>query len=315
MSARSNPVVQHLCRLGISSLVSCRRPVRHTCRSDSLLARGGWLAMVAIVIAWLPATPAAAVSRTWFLDNGVTVAPCTDDPSIMTAKFTPAAGLSLQQAANMAGFDHFNWLQTIIQVPAGWTLQQVSKTGAASTLSTPTADPLQNSVDYKLQISTAAGTTSVLSLQAGFQDKNPCYWGEDWTKWWQAGNLYGTPSVATSSALFFADRPSFPSSIMAADDYVYFETKLVGVRADGTIDTLDDVAGTTFDWKTDAETDVAVFAQAIVGVIPDGNLPAVASGGVADAHIVTPEPCALALLSISAGCFLAFIWRRRTRAS
>ena len=86
---------------------------------------GCWL------LSWreLPATPAAAISRSWFLDNGVDFGSGADDPSVIVAKFAPGDGLTLSQAAAMSGFDHFNWLQTITQVPAGWTLEQVSKTG------------------------------------------------------------------------------------------------------------------------------------------------------------------------------------------
>jgi len=214
----------------------------------------------------------------------------------------------------MSGFDHFNWLQTITQVPAGWTLEQVSlKTGAVSTLSTPVFDPLENSVDYKLQIKTAGGTKEVVGLEPGFMDKNPCYWGEDWARWWQPGNLLGVPTPTTVSMLLFVDRPSMPSSIMGPDDFIYFETKLVGVKTDGEIDLLDDTIGTTIQWKTNAQTDSTILDKAIIGVIPDGTLPPVAAGGVFDAHIVVPEPCAIALLGIGAVCFLAFACRRRTQ--
>ena len=112
------------------------------------------------------------------------------------------------------------------------------------------------------------------------------------------GNLYGSPTPATASTLFFVDRPSLPSSILGPDDYVYFQTQLVGVRADGTIDPLDDVAGTTFQWRTNAQTDSGVFDEAIIAVIPDGTLPPVVFGGVSDAHRVVPEPCAATLLGI-----------------
>jgi hypothetical protein len=311
MSEQHRSVGKTLSILAESLHAGRSRSLRVYCRESSI-RRYVTLALLAIALAWLPVTPAAASSRTWFLNNSVSISMNSGDPGAMVAKFTPAGGLTLQQAANIAGFDHFNWLQTITGLPAGWTLEQVSKAGVVSALTTPIYDPLENSADYKLQIRTASGTTEVVALQTGFLDKNPCYWGEDWSRWYEPGNLFGTPTVVYSSTLLFADRPSMPSSIMGPNDFISFETRLVGVTADGTIDLLNDTAGTSFQWKTNAQTDSVIFDDAILGAIPSGTLPSLVVGAVFDAHVV-PEPSTIVLLSIGAVCSFAFAWRRRWR--
>jgi len=281
----------------------------------ALNGRIGSIVAVAIVFSWMMTTPAAAETITSYevLCNSVTIYPTDPEtPGAIVAKFTPNSGLTLDEAAADCGVDHFNWLQTIVGLPAGWSAEKIIRSNeqVVGNLSTPIFDPLENSVDYAMQIITPAGTKQVAPLAAGFFDKNSCYYGEDWSTWWQPGNLHGTPQVAFSKALLFYDSPSRPDDVSGPDVSISYLTQLVGVKADGTIVSFD-APGTIFAWTTNAAHDSDVHPEFILAMIPGGpTLPPVVSGGISNVHLVS-EPSCTAFLCVGFACLFISAWRRR----
>lgn len=273
---------------------------------------------MAIFFTWIAATPAAAETFTSaeILSNSITLFPSDPDaPGAIVAKFTPNNGLTLDDAASACGVDHFNWVQTVVALPAGWTAEKIFRSNGTlvGTLDAAFYDPLDNSVDYALQIATPAGIKQVVPLASGFRDKNPCYYGEDWAKWGQPGNLYGNPQVVFSKALTFYDRPSMPDDVWGLGTSMSFLTQLVGVNADGTTVSFN-APGISFAWTTNAAHDHNVQSSFLLALVPGSNLPPVITGGISDMHLV-PEPSCTALLCVGFACLFVSAWRRRKQAA
>jgi hypothetical protein len=133
------------------------------------------------------------------------------------------------------------------------------------------------------------------ALQSAFADDKPFYWAEN-------GQL---ASYTGLNALQFEDSPNAPLGYFRDDDFKQFETRLVGVKADGTYVSWDSL-GTNFVWKSNAVHDSLIgrllFGEAVydlvyTAAVDDGTLVTVLAGEVFDIAVV-PEPSSLQLLSV-----------------
>lgn len=172
------------------------------------------------------------------LKGAVTAGPAPDKASAMVAEFKPKNGVTLKQAANALGFDHFNWEQKITHIPPGWTIQLVDLGGnliatadvkangdvvglrdTNGTLLSPVLDPALNSATSYYRYVRSDGATSTVGLVAGAKDNKPYLLGEDSSLSTLSGNLYyqgpgapmttnGVPKAANvAQTLNFSDVP------------------------------------------------------------------------------------------------------------
>ncbi|TRU63715.1 MAG: PEP-CTERM sorting domain-containing protein [Microcystis aeruginosa Ma_QC_C_20070823_S13] len=130
----------------------------------------------------------------------------------ITATFQPKFNLTISQAAQLCGYDHFNWYQVIDTDP-----------NPPGGLSVPYVDP-------PIGGGPAFG---------GFADNLPFYWDEQGA----TGTGYHLQDNLTANTLHYEDTPSEPS--LTAGQFLGFNTFLVGVLPDNTWDTL-----YAFSWKS-----------------------------------------------------------------
>jgi hypothetical protein len=131
----------------------------------------------------------------------------------ISAQFTPRFGLSLDQAAGLCGYDHFNWHQVVTTdpyPPAG--------------LVAPYTDPPNG------------GGVSF----GGAADNLPFYWDEFPDN---IGSGYNLEDNISDSTLFYSDTPAEPN--LQLGEFLGFTTSLAGILADNTWDVL-----YVFSWKS-----------------------------------------------------------------
>ena len=165
-------------------------------------------------------------------------------PSI-TATFHPNLGYSLKQAAQLAGYDHFNWLQIVTRDDALSypypLINRGMKDQNGDLPSVPYFDPVAGGYQYQVK-SCPQGTTFPVA------DNLPWYWDEKYTFLCAPSSPSSPPEarsigvVTTSKTLQFEDKPSTPFGLRAD-----FFTALAGIYPNGTGDILD-FPGTIFDW-------------------------------------------------------------------
>ncbi len=149
----------------------------------------------------------------------------------MQASFTPNFNLSINDAASLCGYDHFNWYQVVTNDP----YPPDAKSNPGVPLTVPYVDPPIGGYGY----------------QAAGDDSLPFYWGENWPT---AAEL---PAHTTNTTLSFIDYPA--ESRLQPGEYIGFTTTLAGILPDNSWDAL-----FSWNWITD-------FNGTVGGVSIRGN--------------------------------------------
>jgi len=129
----------------------------------------------------------------------------------ITATFQPKFNLTTSQAAQLCGYDHFNWYQVVNNDP-------YPPTKNGTPLTVPYVDPPLGGYDYQ---------------QPTGDDNLPFYW-----------NASELATYDTGTTLTFTDTPA--EYRLQPGEFIGFNTFLVGVLPDNTWDTL-----YAFSWKSD----------------------------------------------------------------
>jgi hypothetical protein len=145
------------------------------------------------------------------IDGAVSVNTANSNRTL-NATFTPNFGLSLDEAAEICGYDHFNWYQVITIDPY-----------APGGLVVPYVDP------------PSGGGASF----GGFADNLPFYWDEEGA----TGTGYHLSDNETNTALLYTDTPAEP--LLQPGESLGFNTSLVGILPDGSWDIL-----YNFEWQS-----------------------------------------------------------------
>ncbi len=254
-----------------------------------------------------------------FLSNGTKVDPVDvevdpDTPAEIDATFRPAAGaLSLTQAAQLLGVDHFNWLQTWYEKPDSWTVYR-SESGSHALLAPsvvgsgvssmpPLPDP-DTHPDADIEVQYAPGAPNGIVAKDGNTDSYPYYFNEP-----LAFDPAGIDAIEGVDVLRFNDSPRFSPiedefgnvyQPYGPDQYVGFSTILAGVNNDDTYSAKTFPGTQTgFSWQTDA-----TFAGGGIDGLqylrvfnPGSSVPPVTSGGVLGVQVFTENPPVLAPIS------------------
>lgn len=153
---------------------------------------------------------------------------------VMTADFIPNYNYNLQDAANLGGYDHFNWLQLITrddfiescsQPYTSLCLDLTNDKGQLPQVAYEDAPP----GGYYYQTSPAGIFPARDSLP------------------WYLDEVFGNPIIddfTTVDTLSYRDMPNNPLGYV-----IDFQTILAGVYANGTGDILDGIEGTVFNWR------------------------------------------------------------------
>ena len=149
--------------------------------------------------------------KTFTSNNGIT----------MNAIFIPNFQLSLDEAAKLCGYDHFNWVQYITDIPSPNPFRAINNPQKA--LSTPFLDPPLGGYTYQ-------------SAEGG-DDTLPYYLGENGPT---ASELQ---TSSTKTQLSFDDSPAWGN--LPAKQSINFLSALVGTLGNGKFDTL-----YAWNWKT-----------------------------------------------------------------
>jgi hypothetical protein len=210
---------------------------------------------------WSTTIPTATFKQ---VVNGADLVPIEDysGPGTMGAQFNIPAnfGLNVQQVANLGGYDHFNWLQTI----TGFSYNGVPESSIApfglSVLGRPT------------------GLDPALGGNLGRRaDSFAPYWNE--VNCFLCGSDYYLMSGVNQTV--FRDSPNLIQAGWSAN----FETQFIGVRSDGSYDVLTDTLddpGLTFQWEY-TQTSIFCLSGADCGVVASvlSNIdPSLAGNGV-----------------------------------
>ena len=212
----------------------------------------------------------------------------------MYAIFSPQGNLTLSEAAVICGVDHFNWVQHFTSVPTHWTLTKTfffGNDGDVVTPPPPLLDPINTSNPlywYMARSSLLPAGTLPLTFQTDVPlDNEDFYWNEP-----DERTSYETPR-----GLPFFDTPKFNEKyIRPSQDFVEFETELVGVYSDGSYKYWRNI-GTNFRWKSntrcDDQTRIVDGSASLIGyfkLIDPTNTPDVMSGGIFDMSVDSPSP-------------------------
>lgn len=221
---------------------------------------------------------------------------------VIRADFTPKYVLSLGQAATVCGVHHFNFRNTIIDLPGAWEVEDKGVLVKASGFGVPAPgllDPLPGGGRFYTDPRLMYGPIEI-TYGPSFDDNNPSYFDDD--------------AVDTSGRLLqFVDTPSKPADALRYDatEYQRFFTELVGVDANGNIIasyfTSAIVAG--FFWKNDQTTAGGGIYDS---TLFDPGLEPAISGGIFD--VVVPEPSAAHLATVAILGSLCMLCTRKRRA-
>ncbi|MBY0587260.1 hypothetical protein K2X85_08800 [bacterium] len=213
------------------------------------------------------------------------------------------------QAAHLLGFEHFNFVNKIVSVPDSWSFRVFDQQTGGSIgddLSLPYLDP-----DYQY----FPNLVGIYDEDAGFAeridttgialDRLPYYYRND-----------DNDHLNRQGVNYFYDAPRVPEEFLVDGEFWQFETDLIGVRSDGSMVDLKGFAP-TIRWKSNAVYDSEnAIRGGIVTSVPEGDLPAIVSGGVYDVEVVyVPEVSSFVLQScVMAMTVMAYGWRSGLRA-
>jgi hypothetical protein len=226
------------------------------------------------------------------LNNSVTASPAPNGVK-MYAIFAPQGNVTLQEAATICGVDHFNWIQFVTSVPTHWTVTS-GFLGAGSTVTPPPPllDPIPTSNPlYYYQVTSSLVPPSVPPMTYNHNlfdppfDDQVFYWNEPAER----------QSYETPRGLPFFDTPKFESHYLPQNqDYLQFQTMLVGVRSDGSYISWPGI-GTAFSWRSNTRCDTQWVTidggVSVVGyfkLIDDAGTPDVLAGNVFDVAVDSP---------------------------
>ena len=164
----------------------------------------------------------------------------------ITATFKPAGGaLTLQQAYNICGVNHFNWSQTITE-PSDW-LAYSGTTTAGTKEPLTHMDPVNYTYsDFSPYLPGVAATISADTGASGFSylDESPAEWAS------YSPKIGGTKDPFTFQLI---DAPSRPAGFFGSGESLQFVTTLIGVSAAGTSVSLFG-GGISFNWHSNYTT-------------------------------------------------------------
>jgi RTX calcium-binding nonapeptide repeat (4 copies) len=147
----------------------------------------------------------------------------------MFAAFTPQYELTLDEAAKLCGYDHFNWYQIVTNDPNPPTAK-----GEKAPLKTPYVDP-------------PIGGYENITVP-GSDDDLPFFWNDPLAKKGQKGTRQNLEFNISKdgTTLNFRDKPTlFRGQPVQTGRFLRFQTSLVGVFPGGTFQVL-----YTFNWKS-----------------------------------------------------------------
>lgn len=254
----------------------------------------------------------------------------------MTASFSPS--IPAAQVAALMNVDHFNWIQQVTHIPAGWSLSLVAADGHTKLADVivdssgnilpgglvPSAgvhlndkrllDPTPYSkMGAQYRVSYPSGSYLVGDIPLGAIDDKPFVFGEDSSTKGFAGGVQD-PMFVSASSLGYLDTPFLPAGLAGNNYYLGFSTKLAGVDDLGNEVQLPDGIGLGFTWETDAVT-ASVTGRLMT--FDHGNGTPILSGGVfnvrSDAVAPVPELPTAPLL-VMGGLVLASVWRGGVRS-
>lgn len=207
---------------------------------------------------------------------------------LMSTTFQPGCGLSLKQAAQLGGYDHFNWVQVITEHdalaackaadpiwPSYFALSPLCYharglvTSSSTFPITPFFDVPPGGFQYQVDVCSSTAPFSRCNFPV--EDNLPWYWDEQYSITYhhipglsisQAQQAAcGGNGAANCNELSFQDKPSCWLIDNLVPCTIRFTTTLVGVRSDGTGDALNfavcqtgeslnctKYVGTGFDW-------------------------------------------------------------------
>lgn len=148
-------------------------------------------------------------------------------PTAMQATFTPGFGLTLEEAAQIGGFKHFNWVQTVIKAPVPPKLVDTTRI-----IMPPYPDPPFGGYEYQ-------------RLQGRFPNNEPYYLNEDEL----SVNVLNCAISPSATTLVFCDQPGY--ELFKDGEYKEFVTSLVGVYEDSTFEDPHFMPLHNFLWKSD----------------------------------------------------------------
>lgn len=183
----------------------------------------------------------------------------------MTAEFVPNFGLSLSQAAQIGGFDHFNWLQVSTDYP---NILLSSANGGCGGFRLPVTTPFIDPI--------SGGMGGIPA------DDLPYYWDEKPAGCANPGYALSDNehdgvdghTVIPNGDLHFEDTPENKSA--SADNPMKFITSLVGVRDDGSWQPL-----FTWNWESDYTGE-----DGVVGVSQNIDNGDGGTGGILDVQVL-----------------------------
>jgi hypothetical protein len=247
------------------------------------------------------------------------------------AVFEPhgAAGpVDVRDLAVALGVDHFNWKQKVIGVPGSWltapnrfvrllnTSLNIDKFSPTPKLldgtpvsfvepfTVPILDPLTEPHDY---VALRVGGEWYVA-EHGAVDTLPYYYNETdvspGDKW---DSMLWINQSTKMVVMGFEDKPTMGERFYGQNEFLEFQTELVGVRDDSTELPL----GIGFRWKSNA---VNAEKRYIFASFTYTNPPPAVSGSVFDVEVfgLVPEPMALALSVIGVMSLALTRYRRRS---
>jgi hypothetical protein len=238
------------------------------------------------------------------------------------AVFQPAGGaLTLAQAAQTCGVDHFNWLQ-VIKDPPSWVREigpaKLTSTSQLKLLTGPAYDPIVPLGTLNTYYVIVPGFYSgpvPITLDSTVPDPYPPYLNEIPAEWQQQFDPINPDMAGGELDAFtfvFKDRPEMPldkGSNPYGSDKTWFYTKLVGMDSNHDIvpTALCGISRTTIVWSDNAVYDPSTLD--LSGGVKDigvdkplpGFYPPITSGGVTAIQVgSTSGPATTSFVNLSA---------------
>ncbi|MCY2952998.1 MAG: hypothetical protein NTU53_13635 [Planctomycetota bacterium] len=168
----------------------------------------------------------------------------TDRNTRIELIFTPNFGLTLNDAAEIVGVDHFNWLSFITSIPSTWIYRVYDSTGSLlRSVEVPITDPVVGvGLEYRIYLGPDKEERTLIKQYP--PDNAPFYWNE-------GGPDYEAAASQYPNSLPFDDQPYRHPTYYGPGDFMGFTTLLAGVQNDGMhYVTWPDALKTNFTWKT-----------------------------------------------------------------
>jgi len=224
------------------------------------------------------------------------------------AYFEPMGSLgpvALSDLAEALDVDHFNWVQHVTLQPDDWTLVRLNEERTDGVVvEVPWVDPDMHVANIDQMVMVNEELEESEPFVPMIADNHIFYFDDPGQA---EGVTAGRIEDFTSEhVMSFEDAPRFPVGWFLSEEYVQFETKLVGVREDKSAKYFDDIPGMSFTWKCDLTSDGGSIWTAYYSDVPDAL-----SGSIFDVQLsgAVPEPSALALLGL--GGLLVLVRRKR----